>query len=277
MVQIEDLQRQVEKLWERRDIISQGDLQATGVVERVMDLLEEGGLRVAQWDGAGGDVVVNLWVKYAILLMFKVRDNELLLDHPFSYRDKVPLRSADTLNKVRLVPGAIARRGCFIGEDAVLMPSFVNTGAYIGEGTMVDTWATVGSCAQVGKRVHLAGGVGIGGVLEPPQALPVMVGDDVFIGSRSMITQGARVGNGAVLGEGTLLNPSIPVIDADSGDEISRGSIPPWCVALQAQRRKNFKGGEFFVPCVLIVRRLTPGERLDKAALESVLREDGIG
>ncbi len=277
MVEIDDLQQQIEELWEKRDSISYGDSHATKVTESVMDLLEEGSLRVAQWDGAGGETVVNLWVKYAILLMFKVHESEFISDPPFTYRDKVPLRSTDTLNKVRLVPGAIARRGCFLGEDVVLMPSFVNTGAYVGEGTMVDTWATVGSCAQVGKRVHLAGGVGIGGVLEPPQANPVMIGDDVFIGSRSMITQGARVGNGAVLGEGTLLNPSIPVIDADSGDEISRGFIPPWCVALQAQRRKIFKGGEFFVPCVLVVRYITPGERLDKAALESVLREHGLG
>jgi 2,3,4,5-tetrahydropyridine-2-carboxylate N-succinyltransferase len=277
MVEIEELQQEVEKLWAGRDDISYGDPHATEVIESVMDLLEDGSLRVAQWDGTSGDTVVNLWVKYAILLMFKVHDNEVIINSPFTYRDKVSLRSANTLNKVRLVPGAIVRRGCHIGDDAVLMPSFVNTGAYVGDGTMVDTWATVGSCAQVGSRVHLAGGVGIGGVLEPPQALPVMIGDDVFIGSRSMITQGAKVGTGAVLGEGTLLNPSIPVIDADSGNEISRGVIPPWCVALQAQRRKSFKGGEFFLPCVLVVRYLTTGERLDKAALESILREHGLG
>jgi 2,3,4,5-tetrahydropyridine-2-carboxylate N-succinyltransferase len=142
---------------------------------------------------------------------------------------------------------------------------------------MVDTWATVGSCAQVGARVHLAGGVGIGGVLEPPNAAPVMVGDDANIGSRCMVTQGARVGEGAVLGEGVILNPSIPVIDAESGVELDRGVVPPWSVAVGASRRREFKGGEFFLPCALVIKRLEPGERHDKAQLEAVLREHHVG
>ena len=140
---------------------------------------------------------------------------------------------------------------------------------------MVDTWATVGSCAQVGERVHLSGGVGIGGVLEPPNARPVIIEDDVLIGSRSMVTQGARVGKGAVLGEGTILNPSIPVFDAWSGDELGRGYVPPWSVAVSAMRRRQYPSGEFFLPCVLVVRNLTPGERHDKAMLNEILREHG--
>ncbi len=146
-----------------------------------------------------------------------------------------------------------------------MMPSYVNIGARVGADTMVDTWATVGSCAQIGARVHLSGGVGIGGVLEPPQAAPVMVGDDVLIGSRSMITQGARVGEGSVLGEATLLNPSIPVIDAESGDELGRGEVPPWSVVVNASRRREYRGGEFFLPCALVVKRLDPGRKHDKA------------
>src|SRR5665213_3428250 len=140
----------------------------------------------------------------------------------------------------------------------------------------VDTWATVGSCAQIGARVHLSGGVGIGGVLEPPNAAPVMVGDDAMIGSRCMVTQGARVGEGSVLGEGTILNPSIPVIDAQTGEEIGRGTVPPWSVAVGASRRREFPGGEFFMPCVPVIKRLDPGQRHDKAQLEAVLREHQV-
>jgi 2,3,4,5-tetrahydropyridine-2-carboxylate N-succinyltransferase len=156
------------------------------------------------------------------------------------------------------------------------MPSYVNIGARVGAGTMVDTWATVGSCAQIGEQVHLSGGVGIGGVLEPAQAAPVVIEDEVMIGSRCMITQGARVGRGSVLGEGTILNPSIPVIDAETGEELGRGHVPPWSVAVQASRRREFTGGEFFLPCVLVIKRLTEGERHDKAQLNDILRQHGV-
>jgi 2,3,4,5-tetrahydropyridine-2-carboxylate N-succinyltransferase len=156
------------------------------------------------------------------------------------------------------------------------MPSYVNIGARVGADTMVDTWATVGSCAQIGARVHLSGGVGIGGVLEPPNAAPVMVGDDAMIGSRCMVTQGARVGEGAVLGEGTILNPSIPVIDAQTGEEISRGMVPAWSVAVGASRRREYPGGDFFLPCVLVIQRLDPGQRHDKAQLETLLRHHQV-
>jgi 2,3,4,5-tetrahydropyridine-2-carboxylate N-succinyltransferase len=177
---------------------------------------------------------------------------------------------------VRAVPGASARWGSYLAPGVVLMPSYVNIGAYVGADTMVDTWATVGSCAQIGARVHLSGGVGIGGVLEPPQAAPVIVGDDVTIGSRCMVTQGARVGEGSVLGEGVILNPGIPVIDAETGDEVARGVVPPWCIVVQASRRKQFPGGEFGLPCALILRRLEPGERHDKAKLNDILRDHGV-
>jgi 2,3,4,5-tetrahydropyridine-2-carboxylate N-succinyltransferase len=157
-----------------------------------------------------------------------------------------------------------------------MMPSYVNIGARVGANTMVDTWATVGSCAQIGANVHLSGGVGIGGVLEPPQAAPVIVEDDALIGSRSMITQGARVGRGAVLGEGCILNPGIPVIDAETGEELSRGIVPPWTVGIGATRPRRFAGGEFGLPCLLIIRRLEEGKRHDTAQLNDLLREHGV-
>jgi 2,3,4,5-tetrahydropyridine-2,6-dicarboxylate N-succinyltransferase len=141
---------------------------------------------------------------------------------------------------------------------------------------MVDTWATVGSCAQIGANVHLAGGVGIGGVLEPPNAVPVVIEDDAFIGSRCMIVEGARVGRGAVIGAGTSLNPSIPVIDAETGEEVSRGRVPDYCVAVSASRRREYPGGEYFLPCVLIIKRLSEGERHNKAALNDILRDHGV-
>jgi 2,3,4,5-tetrahydropyridine-2,6-dicarboxylate N-succinyltransferase len=156
------------------------------------------------------------------------------------------------------------------------MPSYVNIGAYVGPETMVDTWATVGSCAQIGSRVQLSGGVGIGGVLEPPNAVPVMVGDDAMIGSRSMVTQGARVGEGAVLGEGVILNAGVPVVDAATGEEVGRGVVPPWSVVVNAARRREFAGGEFFVTCALVIKRLEEGRRHEKAQLEALLRDHGV-
>jgi 2,3,4,5-tetrahydropyridine-2-carboxylate N-succinyltransferase len=156
------------------------------------------------------------------------------------------------------------------------MPSFVNIGAWVGPNTMVDTWATVGSCAHIGANVHLAGGVGIGGVLEPANAVPVVIENDAFIGSRCMIVDGARVGKGSVLGAGTILNPSIPVFDAESGEVVSRGYVPDYCVAVSASRRREYPGGEFFLPSVLIIKRMSEGERHNKVALNDVLRDHGV-
>jgi 2,3,4,5-tetrahydropyridine-2-carboxylate N-succinyltransferase len=174
------------------------------------------------------------------------------------------------------VPGASARFGAFLDRGVIMMPSYVNIGARVGANSMVDTWATVGSCAQIGENVHLSGGVGIGGVLEPPQAAPVFIGDNAMIGSRSMIVEGARVGEGAFVGAGVILAKSIPVIDAETGDELSRGIVPPWCVVVQASRRREFPGGEFGLPCVLVIKRLEPGTRHDKAQLNDLLREHGV-
>jgi 2,3,4,5-tetrahydropyridine-2-carboxylate N-succinyltransferase len=241
----------------------------------VITKLDDGQLRVAEFD-AQGDAVVNEWVKQAILLLFRLRGLEPSGAGPFEYLDKLELKGDYERRGVRVVPGAVARRGSYLSPGVILMPSFVNIGAWVGANTMVDTWATVGSCAQIGANVHLSGGVGIGGVLEPPNAVPVVIEDDAFIGSRCMIVDGARVGRGAVVASGSILNPSIPVIDANTGLEVSRGYIPDYCVAVSASRRREYPGGEYFLPCVLIIKRLEEGERHDKVALNSVLREHGI-
>ena len=175
-----------------------------------------------------------------------------------------------------MVPGAIARWGAYIAPGVVLMPSFVNIGGYVDEGTMVDTWATVGSCAQIGKNVHLSGGVGIGGVLEPPNAVPVVVEDDAYIGSRSMVVEGARVRRGAKLGSGTMLTKSTHVIDVQTGEELPPGEAPEWSVCVGGTRMRDFPGGTFGLPCMLVLRRLPHGSVHDKLALNEILRDHGV-
>jgi 2,3,4,5-tetrahydropyridine-2,6-dicarboxylate N-succinyltransferase len=271
-----DLQVQIEALSQRAHELGPADTAALATVSAAIDLLDRGSARVAEVDPETDEVVVHRWLKEAILLLFRLRAMETLEVGPFEFADKLPLKHDYGASGVRVVPGASARWGSYLGEGVICMPSYVNIGARVGAGTMVDTWATVGSCAQIGERVHLSGGVGIGGVLEPAQAAPVIIEDDVMVGSRCMITQGARVGRGSVVGEGTILNPSIPVIDGESGEELSRGHIPPWCVAVQASRRRDYPGGEFYLPCVLVIRRLTEGQRHDKAQLNDILRQHGV-
>ncbi len=271
-----DLEGQINALWDHRDDMSavMSVTEAAACVRAAIDLLDQGEVRVAEW--VGDDVVVHQWLKQAILLLFRLTHMETMVLAPFEYRDKIPLKQHYEAAGVRVVPGASARWGSYLAPGVIMMPSYVNIGAYVGADTMVDTWATVGSGAQIGARVHLAGGVGIGGVLEPPGAVPIMVGDDAFIGSRCMVVDGARVGAGAVLGAGVILSGSIPVIDAETGEEISRGAVPEWSVAVGATRPRSFPGGEFGMPCVLIIKRLTEGERHDKAALNDILRERGV-
>jgi 2,3,4,5-tetrahydropyridine-2-carboxylate N-succinyltransferase len=269
-----DLESQIEELWERRASLAAGDAEAYGVVREAIDLLDRGEARVASVEGES--VVVHEWLKHAILLLFKLAAMETVELGPFEYADKIPLKRGYQAAGVRVVPGASARWGSFLDRGVIMMPSYVNIGARVGAGTMVDTWATVGSCAQIGENVHLSGGVGIGGVLEPPQAAPVVIGDGAMIGSRCMIVEGARVGEGAFLGAGAVLAGSIPVIDSATGEELSRGVVPPWCVAVQAMRPRSFPGGEFGLPCILVIKRMQPGERHDKATLNDVLREHGV-
>jgi 2,3,4,5-tetrahydropyridine-2-carboxylate N-succinyltransferase len=276
VIQMSDLESSVDELWSTASDLSPDNADALEVVTAAIGLLDRGEARVAEINPATDEVVVHEWLKRAILLFFRLRSMETVEVGPFEYADKLPLKHDYAASGVRVVPGASARWGSFLDRGVICMPSYVNIGARVGAGTMVDTWATVGSCAQIGEQVHLSGGVGIGGVLEPPQAAPVVIEDEVNIGSRSMITQGARVGRGSVLGEGTILNPSIPVIDAETGEELGRGHVPPWSVAVPASRRRQFSGGEFFLACVLVLRRLTEGERHDKAQLNAILREHGV-
>jgi 2,3,4,5-tetrahydropyridine-2-carboxylate N-succinyltransferase len=273
---VSDLEQTITALWEGRDDLASvmPDAEARRAVHDAIELLDSGEGRVAEV--VDEQVVVHEWLKYAVLLLFRLSRMETTELGPFEYHDKIPLKRHYDEAGVRVVPGASARWGSYLAPGAILMPSYVNIGARVGADTMVDTWATVGSCAQIGERVHLSGGVGIGGVLEPPQAAPVVIGDDTTIGSRCMVTQGARVGDGAVLAEGVILNPGIPVIDAETGDEVSRGVVPSWCIVVQAGRKREFPGGEFTLPCALIVRRLEPGEREDKARINDILREHGV-
>jgi 2,3,4,5-tetrahydropyridine-2-carboxylate N-succinyltransferase len=248
--------------------------QAHDAVRAAIGALDRGEARVAEV--IDGDVVVHEWAKQAVLLWFRFQELAVIEAGPFEYVDRLPLKHGYRASGVRVVPGAQARFGSYLGNGVVLMPSYVNIGAYVDDGTMVDTWATVGSCAQIGKRVHLAGGVGIGGVLEPPQAKPVVIEDDAFIGSRCMIVGGARVRRGAMLGAGVILTASIPVIDAQTGEEISRGDVPERAVAVQATRPRDFPGGTFGLACVLVLRTLAEGERHDDLQLNALLREHGI-
>jgi 2,3,4,5-tetrahydropyridine-2-carboxylate N-succinyltransferase len=262
----------LDELWERRAELTPDDGDARRLVVEAVDLLDTGQARVAQI--VGDEVVVDERAKRAILLSFKVLPMRESAAGEFHHHDRVPLKT--TFEGVRVVPGAIARWGSYFEPGVVLMPSYTNIGGYVGAGSMVDTWATVGSCAQIGKNVHLSGGVGIGGVLEPPNAAPVVIEDGALIGSRSMIVEGARVGKGAVVGAGVILSPSIPVIDVETGEEISRGRIPDWCVAVGGTRPREFAGGTFGLPCVLVIKRLVEGERHDKAQLNDVLRGHGL-
>jgi 2,3,4,5-tetrahydropyridine-2-carboxylate N-succinyltransferase len=269
-----DLESQIRELWERADRIDPSDREAVDVVRSAVALLDSGQARVAEL-GADGEPMVHEWCKQAVLLLFRVSELTVSEAGPFEYLDRLPLKRDFATAGVRVVPGASARWGSFLEPGVILMPSYVNIGARVGASTMVDTWATVGSCAQIGRNTHLSGGVGIGGVLEPPQAIPVFVGDECYIGSRCMVVEGARVGDGAVLGAGCILSATIPVIDAGTGEELSRGVVPPWCVAVSATRPRSYPGGEFGMPCVLVIRRLEPGERHDKSRLNDILRQHG--
>jgi 2,3,4,5-tetrahydropyridine-2,6-dicarboxylate N-succinyltransferase len=264
----------IDELWQIRGELGPDDRDARDVVVAAVDTLDAGTARVARVDHATGEVVVDERARRAILLAFRLLPMSDSAAGDFRYHDRVPLKTR--LDGVRLVPGAIARWGCYLAPGVVLMPSFVNIGGYVDEGTMVDTWATVGSCAQIGKNVHLSGGVGIGGVLEPPGAVPVVIEDDAFIGSRSMVVEGARVRRGAKLGSGTNLAKSTHVIDVETGEELPPGEAPPWSVCVSGTRMREFPGGTFGLPCVLVLRRLPEGSAHDKLALNEILRDHGV-
>jgi 2,3,4,5-tetrahydropyridine-2-carboxylate N-succinyltransferase len=268
--------KHVTQLWEAgdawREVLPPQEAHET--VRSVIAALDDGSERVARV--VDGNVVVNETAKHAVLMWFRVNEMQVLEAGPFEYADKLPLKRGYLDAGVRVVPGGSARFGAYLAPSVVMMPSYVNIGAYVDEGTMVDTWATVGSCAQIGKRVHLSGGVGIGGVLEPPQAAPVVIEDDCFIGSRCMIVEGARVRRGAKLGPGLIFTSTVPVIEAETGAEVGRGDIPERAVVVQGTRPREFAGGTFGLPCALVLRYLDEGEEHDKLKLNALLREHGI-
>ena len=262
----------IDELWESRDGLSPQDESARRDVVAAVDLLDTGVARVAAL--VDGDVVVDERAKRAILLAFKVLPMTDTAVGPFRHHDRVPLKT--TFDGVRVVPGAIARWGSFFEPGVVLMPSYTNIGGYVGSGSMVDTWATVGSCAQIGRNVHLSGGVGIGGVLEPAQAAPVVIEDDAFVGSRCMVVEGARVRAGAKLGAGLVFTSSSRVFEAETGNELPRGVIPERAVVVGSTRVRSFPGGDFGMPCALVLRYLDEGQQHDKLALNEILREHGV-
>ncbi|GIG87880.1 2,3,4,5-tetrahydropyridine-2,6-dicarboxylate N-succinyltransferase [Plantactinospora endophytica] len=261
---------EIDELWERRDSLTPDDGQAREIVVAAVDLLDRGEARVFHLDPDTGSVHSDERARRAIILCFRVLDLRPTEAGPFHHHDRLPLKS--DFPGVRVVPGAIARWGSHLEPGVVLMPSFVNIGAHVGARTMVDTWATVGSCAQIGRDVHLSGGVGIGGVLEPAGAVPVVVEDHAFVGSRAILVEGARVRTGAKLGAGVLLTGRTRVFDSLTGDELPRGEAPAWSVCVAATYPRQHPGGEFGAPCLLVIHRLAPGETPDALALQDVFR-----
>ena len=241
----------------------------------VMEALDRGEIRVASPLG-DSKWAVHAWVKKGILLFFQNEPVEDLTAGVLRFRDKVPLKTNLAEAGVRVVPPGVARFGSFLEPGVILMPGYVNVGAWVGSGTMVDTWATVGSCAQVGKNVHLSGGVGVGGVLEPPQAAPVIIEDHAFLGSRSIVVEGVHVEEGAVLGANTVLTASTSIIDVTGASPVvTKGRIPRGSVVIPGTWPKQFPAGTFHVPCALIIGRRK--ESTDKkTSLESALRDHDV-
>ena len=277
----DELVTTIEQAWEDRADVTPADMELRQSVDRVLDMLDSGEARVAEPDGNGG-WKVNQWLKKAVLLSFRLHDNRVMeggsAGNPAF--DKVSSKFAgwgkDRFENAgfRVVPGAVARRGSFIGRNTVLMPSFVNIGAYVDEGTMVDTWATVGSCAQIGKNVHISGGAGIGGVLEPLQAGPVVIGDGAFIGARAEVAEGVRVGEGAVLSMGVYLGASTKIVNRETG-EVHRGEVPPYAVvvpgALPGKPLADGSPGPSLY-CAVIVKTVDAQTR-SKTGINELLRD----
>ena len=270
----EELQSTIELAWEGRAQISAVSApQVRDAVEQVIGDLDAGRIRVAERQGVG-QWTVNQWVKKAVLLSFRLNDNQPMHAGDLTFFDKVQTKfsgadaAALRASGVRIVPPAVARRGAFVAKNVVLMPSYVNIGAYVDEGTMVDTWATVGSCAQIGKGVHLSGGVGIGGVLEPLQAGPTIIEDNCFIGARSEVVEGVVVEENSVLGMGVYVGQSTPIYDREK-DEVTYGRIPSGSVVVSGNLPKA--GGKYSLYCAVIVKRVDAQTR-SKTSINDLLR-----
>lgn len=259
-----DLARRIDELWAE-------DALDGEAIETAIRLLDRGEVRVAEPSDEGW--IVNEWVKKAILLYFRLRKVEPMEAGGLQFLDKIPVKADYAERGVRVVPPGVARYGSFLSTGVILMPGYVNIGAWVGPNTMVDTWATVGSCAQIGADVHLAGGVGIGGVLEPPQAAPVIIEDGAFIGSRAVIVEGVRIGAGAVVAPNVVLSASIPVIDVTGSEPVEyRGEVPPRKVVLPGVRQRDYPAGTYGLQCALIVGERSASTDL-KTSLNETLRE----
>lgn len=262
-----ELRDRTNYLWDNRENLE----KEKAVVEKVIKLLDSGKLRVAE--KSNEKWIVNEWIKKAVILYFPIQKMETITVGPFEFHDKIPLKNNFAEQGVRVVPHAIARYGSFLEKGVVMMPSYVNIGAYVGSGTMVDTWATVGSCAQIGKNVHLSGGVGIGGVLEPIQASPVIIEDDCFIGSRSIVVEGVRLEKEVVLGANVVLTASTHIIDV-SGNEpkTHKGIVPERSVVIPGSYTKSFPAGNYNVSCALIIGKRKESTN-KKTSLNEALRD----
>lgn len=266
------LQNTIEKAWNDRALLQETETQNT--IRKVIELLDIGELRVAQPTTNGWQV--NQWVKKAVVMYFPIQKMETLEAGIFEYHDKMPLKKGYAEKGIRVVPNAVARHGAYISSGVIMMPSYVNIGAYVDEGTMVDTWATVGSCAQIGKNVHLSGGVGIGGVLEPLQAAPVIIEDNAFLGSRSIVVEGVRVEKEAVLGANVVLTASTKIIDVTGSEPVEyKGIVPARSVVIPGSYTKEFPAGSFQVPCALIIGKRKASTDL-KTSLNDALREYNV-
>ncbi|MGC4128333.1 MAG: 2,3,4,5-tetrahydropyridine-2,6-dicarboxylate N-succinyltransferase [Bergeyella sp.] len=266
------LQEKIEAAWDNRELIKESEYQ--NAIREVVSKLDAGELRVAEPSQEGWKV--NEWVKKAVVLYFPIQQMQTLEVGPFEFHDKIPLKTGYAEKGVRVVPHAIARHGSFVASGVIMMPSYVNIGAYVDSGTMVDTWATVGSCAQIGKDVHLSGGVGIGGVLEPLQAAPVIIEDNVFVGSRCIVVEGVHVEKEAVLGANVVLTASTKIIDITGDRPVElKGRVPARSVVIPGSYTKTFPAGEYQVPCALIIGKRK--ESTDKkTSLNDALRENNV-
>lgn len=269
------MHQQINAIWENRALLAEAT--SLELIQDVIHQLDRGELRVASPPPAEGSAwTVNDWVKKAILLYFVSQSMKPEQVGIFSYHDKIPLKTNFSETKVRVVPPAVARVGSYLAPGVILMPSYVNIGAYVDERTMVDTWATVGSCAQIGKDVHLSGGVGIGGVLEPPQAAPVIIEDGAFIGSRCIVVEGARIGKRAVLGAGVTITGSSKIIDVTGTNPVEyQGYVPANSVVIPGSYAKQFSAGTYHVPCAMIIGQRKASTDL-KTSLNDALRDNNV-
>jgi len=266
-----DLRSIIEQAWDDRKKLRMAETR--DAVAEVIKQLDKGLLRVAQYESGINEWLVNEWVKKAVILYFPMREMKTIEVGMFEFHDKIDLKKNYKKLGVRVVPHAIARYGAYLANGVVMMPSYVNIGAYVDSGTMVDTWATVGSCAQIGKNVHLSGGVGIGGVLEPVQAAPVIIEDNCFIGSRSIVVEGVRIEKEAVLGANVVITKSTRIIDVTGPEPVEmRGVVPARSVVIPGSYTKKFPSGEFQVPCALIIGKRSQSTDL-KTSLNQALRD----